>query len=167
VTSVSDVYDKLSEASDRIHELHMDLGTTNDLLGQILDMSKRTVDTLVTGFSELDKRVDTTNAILERVSIQTETVICNVAHVNQQTCESLNELHWQTALSRDELTVLEGQLSVAEAAYPAAGLAYEREREVAIKLAECCPLPEPEPICSYEACADPGPYTSRNDDRPR
>lgn len=167
MTSVSDVYDKLSEASDRIHELHSDLTMTNDLLGQMVDTGRKTLDALVTGFSELDKRVDRSNLILERVSQQTDAVICNVAHINQQACQSLNELHWQTSIARDSLKSLEGQLTVTMAAFPAAGIAYERDRDMRTKLDECCPPPEPEPICRYEPCSHPGPFSSTEQDRPR
>jgi hypothetical protein len=158
VTTVGDVYDKLTEASDRIKTLHDDMTAANDFLKQLVDLGHKTVDTLDQGFAVLEARADITNAALTNLSAQTATVICNLVQVSRHTCDSLNELHWQTDLDRQGLHAMLGELAVLEGAYPAAALEYQRMEANRQALEACCPPEAPTPICREEPCDDPGPY---------
>ena len=87
------------------------------------------------------------NELLARLSAKLDTAICVLEHVSRNTCETLNEVHEQTALQ----TAL---IECKEACAPCPPKALPCAETVPPKRAAsvCCEVVEHEPYCQYEPC---------------
>jgi len=88
------------------------------------------------------------NEVLARLSTKLDTAICILEHISKNTCETLNEVHEQTAL---QSVLVECKALCAPPqpkALPCAGKPplTHHERQ------DCCEAEKPEPYCKYEPC---------------
>src|SRR5712692_7288339 len=146
--SIDDVFNELQK-------INMSLQTVQGELTQINT-------TLNTGFSNVLQGMQTlvtletySDQALAHLSEQSDTIICILEKISQQTCAQLNEAHTQTglqsAIQKDSATLLE----LYKFAHPAAALEFERLEHLRKQLAKCCPPSEPEPFCTYQPCEAP------------
>jgi hypothetical protein len=100
--------------------------------------------------------------LLFHLTQQTDTMICALEHISQNTCGILTQVTFQTQLQtriRDDNDALR---DIAEGAYPAGTL--ERDRLAALReqIERCCPPDKPLPACSYVPCPRPQPVETPN-----
>ena len=112
---------------------------------RLLDAIQRTLQT------ELSVKNFQTE-VLTQLLRQQEIIVCWIESISRQTCSSLNEANYQTALQRSIRDALTALLEIGKAAHPAAALEFERMRELNRRIEECCPPEEPPPICQPQPC---------------
>jgi septation ring formation regulator EzrA len=157
MASVSDVYDKIVEANDRLGTVHNDLDQANTQLTTIIDVLQLFLTTLEKGFADVTSAQAVTNSSLHHLNRQTDTVICSLEHVSRNTCGIWTEANWQTPLQREMQAAAQGLLEISESVHADAALERRRLAGIRTELEECCPPEEPRPICTYEPCPAPPP----------
>jgi len=95
--------------------------------------------------------------LLFHLTRQTDTMICALEHISQNTCAILTQTTIQTELQKKIRDDADGLLSIAESTYPAAALERGRLAALQAEIWKCCP-PEPiPPACTYAPCPKPEP----------
>jgi hypothetical protein len=80
---------------------------------------------------------------------------CHLEQIARNSCQSLNELHWQTALQRSMSHDLARLLAIAEAKDPAIARQLDELARLRSRVEECCPPKDHErPICEYRPCGE-------------
>jgi hypothetical protein len=97
--------------------------------------------------------------ILFHLSQQTDTMICSLEHISQNTCAILTQSTIQTRLQTKMGDDLGGLLAIAQSAHPAAALERERLAALQVEIRRCCPPPTEPPACTYEPCPKPRPIS--------
>jgi|SRR2546423_7521542 (p)ppGpp synthase/HD superfamily hydrolase len=87
---------------------------------------------------------------------QNVTIICNLEKISKQTCELVNQSVRQTAAQESMAATLGGMKQLYELANPEAAVEQGRLEGLRHQIEECCPPAQPEPVCTYEPCKDPG-----------
>ena len=97
------------------------------------------------------------NQLLGNITNFLEVMICQLEKISRQTCESVNELHWQTGLQKSLLQDISLILEIYKSKNPEAILRIKELEELKKKIEECCPdcKEKEKPICCYEPCEKP------------
>jgi hypothetical protein len=93
--------------------------------------------------------------LLHHLTKQTDTMICALEHISENTCAIHSEAVIQSRLQTEMRDDVDGLLSIASAAYPAAALERDRLAELQAEIQRCCPPEVPPPACTYRPCAKP------------
>ena len=94
---------------------------SNELLRQLLEQSKYQ------------------NQILGNITNSLATMICQLEKISRQTCQSVNELHWQTELQKSLLRDISMILEVYKTKNPDAVQRINQLEELKKKIEKCCP----------------------------
>lgn len=164
MASINDVFNELTTVNANLGLLHADgIAQTN-----ATDQVRSSVDGLdadvKAGFSATLNALHTIALVdIEAVKLlfhltqQADTMICALEHISKNTCGILTQSTIQTQL-QTRLTADADLLRViAQAAYPAAALEYERLAQLRAQVERCCPPQTPAPACNYEPCPSPKP----------
>ena len=114
---------------------------------------------LVLANTKLDELVTQLDGVRERFDFalqQNVTIICNLEKISKQTCELVNQSVRQTAAQESMAATLAGMKQLYELANPEAAVEQGRLEGLRHQIEECCPPPQPDPVCKYEPCKDPG-----------
>ena len=114
------------------------------------------------GFTATVGRLDVlTNVEIEAAKLlfhqtrQLDAIMCMLDQISRNTCSILNELDAQTQLQISMAQDMAAMRYLAEAGNPAAALDLSRHEAMHDEMEKCCPSPEPEPPCRYDACMRP------------
>lgn len=124
------------------------MASLDDAYNQLVAANTKLGD-LIAGVHELRDRFDFELQ-------QNITIICNLEKISKQTCELVNQSVRQTAAQESMAATLAGMKQLYELANPDAAVEQGRLEGLRHQIEECCPPPQPEPVCSYEPCKDPG-----------
>lgn len=124
------------------------MASLDDAFNQLVAANSKLAD-LMAGVHELRDRFDFELQ-------QNVTIICNLEKISKQTCELVNQSVRQTAAQESMAASLTGMKQLYELANPAAAVEQGRLDDLRREVEECCPPPQPEPVCAYEPCDDPG-----------
>ena len=106
-----------------------------DLLKQLLEQSKYQ------------------NQLLGNITNFLEVMICQLEKISKQTCQSLNELHWQTDLQKSFLKDISLILEIYKTKHPESVSRINELEELKKKIEKCCPEEKEEKDkCVYEPC---------------
>ena len=94
-------------------------------------------------------------------------MICQLEKISKQTCQSVNELHWQTDIQKSLLKDISFIVEIYKQQHPDAILKIKELEELKAKLEKCCPSKEKErPDCKYKSCIpDTGPERGSNNSK--
>ncbi len=102
------------------------------------------------------------NQLLGNITNFLEVMICQLEKISKQTCQSVNELHWQTDLQTSLLKDISLILEIYKTKNPDAVLRIKELEELKKKIEECCPEKKEEKCkCDYEPC------DKKDDDKPK
>ena len=171
MASINDVFNQLVTVNATLNTIgaNISAGTaaTNAVKGSVDQLDTD----LKAGFSQTASALNTAVSLLNAIAAidiegvkllwhltqQTDTMICALEHISQNTCAILTQTTIQTGLQTKIRDDADGLLSIAESAYPAAALERERLAALQAQIEKCCP-PEPvPPACTYAACPQPKP----------
>ena len=106
-------------------------------------------------------RTDRNSRLIEASSStsaqQTDTMICALEHISQNTCGILTQVTIQTQLQKRIRDDADALRDIAESAYPSVALERQRLAKLRAQVERCCPPEEPRPACTYEPCPQPKP----------
>jgi hypothetical protein len=162
--SINDVFNQLVACNANLSQIHADGVAETTATTQV----KASVDQLDTdlkaGFSATVQALNIIAAIdIEAIKLlfhltqQTDTMICALEHISQNTCAILTQVTIQTQLQtrlRDDADALR---DIAEAAYPQAALEGEKLAALRAQIERCCPPQVSPPACTYQPCPQPKP----------
>lgn len=93
------------------------------------------------------------NQLLGNITNFLEVMICQLEKISKQTCESVNELHWQTDLQKSLLKDISLILEIYKTKNPESVLRIKELEELKKKIEECCPEKKDDDAkCKYEPC---------------
>jgi hypothetical protein len=148
--SIDDVFNELQKINTNLQTVEGELTQINTTLSTGFSNVLQSMQTLITLEIYSDQALD-------HLSKQSDTIICILEKISQQSCAQLNEAHTQTglqtAIQKSSATLLE----LYKFTNPAAALEFERLEHLRKQLEECCPPSKPEPFCAYEPCEAPPP----------
>lgn len=146
MASINDVYNELVAVNSLLNQIHADGVAEVNATNQV----RASVDTVAQiNVAEVN--------LLFHLTQQTDTMICSLEQIAQNTCAILNQVTIQTRFQermRDDLDTLR---AIAETAYPGAALERHRFEVLQAEIERCCPPEQPEPACTYEPCPRPRP----------
>jgi len=90
--------------------------------------------------------------VLTQILTQLGVIACSLEQISKQTCESLNEAHYQTDLQKSIREYLNLIVDLYKTAHAAAAVEVDRLRELNKRIEECCPVEGPKPICEHIPC---------------
>lgn len=173
MASINDVFNQLVAVNGKLDQLHTDSVTETAATNQVKARVDNLDNDVKAGFASTVAALNTIAAIqtaaaelLFHLTQQTDTMICALEHISQNTCAILTQVTIQTGLQkeiRDDADVIR---DVAEAAYPAAVLSRSRLKELQGQIERCCPPPQTPPACTYQPCPHPKPADRPNLPRP-
>ncbi len=167
--SIDDVYNQLVTVNGRLQQINNSMVSLNSTSDKLLTCCnengsrlKQILDSLNAGFANLSQGVLNmiqqqlfTNFVLVHLSAQTDTVICNLEKISEQTCGLLSEAHIQTGLQTEIRETSAAMMEMFKTVHPDAAVEFERREDLNNKILECCPPPEAKPLCTYEPCKAP------------
>lgn len=162
--NIQDVYNQLVACNANLNQIHTDevaeINTTTQVKGSVDNLD----NDVKAGFAATVQALNTIAAIdIETVKLlfhltqQTDTMICALEHISQNTCAILSQVTIQTQLQtriRDDADALR---DIAEAAHPETTLAREKYAELRAQIERCCPPQVSAPACTYQPCSQPKP----------
>jgi hypothetical protein len=162
--SINDVFNQLVAVNATLGQIHADGIAETNATTQV----KASVDNLdndvKAGFAATVQALNTIALIdIEAVKLlfhltqQTDTMICALEHISQNTCGILTQVTIQTQLQtriRDDEDALR---DIAEAAYPQAVVGREKLAALRAEVERCCPPAVTPPACTYQPCLQPKP----------
>ncbi len=94
------------------------------------------------------------NQLLGNITNFLEVMICQLEKISKQTCESVNELHWQTGLQKSLLQDISLILEIYKSKNPESVVRIKELEELKKKIEQCCPdgKEKEKPKCCYEPC---------------
>ncbi|CAN5254013.1 hypothetical protein BH20BAC1_BH20BAC1_02690 [soil metagenome] len=94
------------------------------------------------------------NQLLGNITNFLEVMSCQLEKISRQSCESLNELHWQTEMQKSLLKDITFILEIYKSKNPEAVSRIKELEELKKKIEECCPgdKEKEKRICKYEPC---------------
>jgi hypothetical protein len=95
--------------------------------------------------------------LLFHLAQQTDTMICALEHISENTCGILTQVTIQTELQKRIRDDADALRDLAESAYPGATVEQQRLAALRAEVERCCPPEEPKPACTYEPCPQPRP----------
>ena len=166
MATIDDFYNQIETVNNNLAQIDADTKSLINLVDSCCnktnDNLSKIIDTLNAGFGNLSQGIQNiivqqlfTNQALKHLTEQTDTVICYLEQISKQTCELLNEAHVQTGLQtiiKDSTTTL---LEFYKTVHPEATLEWERRNDLQQQILECCPPPNPEPVCRFQPCEEP------------
>jgi hypothetical protein len=188
MASAEDILNAVNASNGKLDQLHTDVtaGTnaTNSVRTAVVDLRTHLdagFTVLSQGQAVLAALLGQTATVLEHISQQDDTIICELDKIARTTCELLNEAAIQTRTQlqmRDSLSDLAFMYATAN---PASALELQRAKEAATRMDQCCPPEQPAPPCRYEECDRPErlrpskidvetpdyPYQGKEADQPR
>lgn len=155
--TVGDVFNQLVLVNGKLDNIDTNTfgqaNAINNLDGDVNKGFKATVDML-----KIIAQIDTEAVkLLFHLTQQTDTMICALEHISENTCEILTQAAIQTQLQtrlRDDADALR---DIAESAYPGAALERQRLAALRAEIEHCCPPEKPQPVCNYKPCFQPKP----------
>lgn len=93
--------------------------------------------------------------LLFHLTQQTDTMICALEHISQNTCAILTQSALQTRLQTRMADDLDALVAIGQSAFPAAALESERLAALRAQVERCCPPEQSPPACTYEPCPKP------------
>jgi len=113
--------------------------------------------------SEESRHMELLEKLLEQSTYQThllgstinllELMACQLENISKQTCQSVNELHWQTKIQKSLHKDISYLLEIYKHEHPEAVLRIQELEELKKKVEECCPPKKKKKrICKYEPC---------------
>jgi len=153
--TVGDVFNQLVLVNGKLDQIDTNTfgqaNAINNLDGDLTDGFKATVDALKT-IAQIDVEAV---KLLFYLTQQTDTMICALEHISQNTCAILTQVTIQTQLQttlRDDARALR---DIGESAYPSAAVERHRLADLRADIERFCPPEQPKPACTYEPCDKP------------
>ena len=171
MASINDVYNQLVTVNATLSSIGADINAGTSATDAVKVSVNQLDNDLNTGFSStvnaLNSVVSALNTLatidVEGVKLlyyltqQTDTMICALEHVSQNTCAILTQTTIQTGLQSAIRADADGLLAIAQSAYPAAALERERLLALQAEIWRCCPPVTQPPACTYQPCPKPRP----------
>lgn len=166
MASISEVYDELQSANDKLDTLHADLQQVLNRL-QTIQTEVTTgfggvIGTLNVGFAALTKGAQGlialqsfANDVLLHHSKQNDTIICILENISKNTCNLEAEAHLQTGLQISIEKKVSLQTEISKTVNAAVALELERMEALRRQIEECCPPTQEPPACTYVPCDAP------------
>ncbi len=155
--SLNDFFTQIQQVNANLQQLNADLQTIHADEQQVHADLGVVDSTLKKGFSDLVSLQTYADLALDHLAKQNDTIICILEKISQNACTLVNqgdlEVRYEESI-RDSAASLKDMY---ETVHPDAALVLERASAARRELLECCPSPEPKPVCSYEPCRTPGP----------
>ena len=114
---------------------------------------------LLWGFQQLVTLGQYTNQALFENDQQNDTMICILEHISQNTCGIVDEAHTQTGLQKSISHAVRKLADLYANSHAEAELAREERERLQDEIEKCCPPKPPEPVCVYQPCPAPPPFT--------
>ncbi len=150
-TNTSNTAQNTGETAATAKDIRSELQTTNARLAGIDFTLKLGFSNLGQGLFAISELHKVTNAILNHHSKQNDTIICLLENSNELLCGITRKITKQLELSEATLVSVRRTEGIQERVNGEQAVAYDRNRELTVKVEECCPPPEPQP----EPCPDP------------
>lgn len=169
MATINDVYNQLVTVNATLSSINADVnaGTvaTTAVKTEVQQLDTDLKDGFAATTAALASAVTALNAIwtidyasaqlLSQLTQQTDTIICALEHISQNTCALLTQSTIQTTLQTEIRKDAHALVSIAEVAYPAGALDSRRLTELEAQIHKCCPADIPPPACTYEPCPKP------------
>lgn len=171
MASINDVYNQLVTANATLSQIGADVNAGTTATNAVSTRVNQLDTDLKAGFASTVSALNTiasalntlTSVEVEGVKLlyyltqQTNTMICALEHISQNTCGILTQTTIQTSLQTRICEDADAVLAIAQSAFPAAALERERFAALQAEIRRCCPPPVPPPACTYEPCPKPVP----------
>jgi hypothetical protein len=164
MASINDVFNELQTVNNNLTLLHTDNVAETNAVNQVNTSIGTLTAAVNTGFSQtvnaltvLAQIEEAMARLLFHLTQQTDTMICALEHVSQNTCGILTQTTIQTRLQTEMAGDLQDLKEVTEIAYPAAAVEHAKLAQLKAEIERCCPPEVPPPACTYEPCPAPRP----------
>ena len=164
MANINDVYNQLVTVNATLSAIGADVNAGTTATNKVKASVDQLDGDLKAGFAQANAALGAIEAIeiesvklLFQLSQQTDTMICALEHISQNTCALLTQSVLQTALQSRMADDLDKLLAIGQSAYPAAALEGERLAAIMAEVHRCCPPELPPPACTYEPCPKPRP----------
>lgn len=93
--------------------------------------------------------------LLFHLTQQSDTIICILENIAQNTCSLVTQSTIQTRLQQKMAEDLDMIRDIAMSAHPEGALAIAKLAELRAQVERCCPPEQPQPACTYRPCPAP------------
>lgn len=164
MASINDVFNELQAVNGNLGLIHAD-GIAQTNASNTINNSVNVLDGDVkAGFAATVNALQVIATIdiaavklLFHLTQQTDTMICALEHMSQNTCGILTQATIQTRLQQSMADDLHSASEILKLAYPAAALELDALAKLRAEVERCCPPKEQPPACTYEPCRAPRP----------
>jgi len=161
MASINDVFNAVNKVNTTLWTLISDEITATNNVKTSVD--KLDVD-VNNGFNGTQAQLKTIAQIdvviaqlLFHLTQQTDTMICALQQISQNTCGILTQTTLQTALQERLAHDADIILKIEETAHPEASMEVHRFAAIKAQVEKCCPPAVVPPACTYQACPAPKP----------
>lgn len=164
MASINDVFNELQTVNNTLTQLHADNVAETNAINTVNTSVGTLTNAVHTGFTQTIGAM----AVLAQIQIdmakllfhltqQTDTMICTLEHISQNTCGILTQSTIQTRLQTQMAGDLHALRELTEFANPAAAVEQAKLAKLKAEIERCCPPEVPPPACTYQPCPAPRP----------
>ena len=157
MASINDLDTKLGTIINSLNQLHADNVAEISAINQVNSSIGTLTNDVTAGFSVMAQIETAMAKLLFHLTQQTDTMICALEHISQNTCGILTQTTIQTRLQTQMSGDLQALRDLTEFANPAAAVEQAKLAKLKAEIERCCPPEVPPPACTYQRCPAPRP----------
>ena len=164
MASINDVFNELQAVNSNLGLIHADGIAQTNATVQVKSAVDNLDNDLKAGFAATVNALQIIAKIeIEAVKLlfhltqQSDSMICALEHISQNTCGILTQTTIQTRLQTGIAKDADVIRGIAEDAYPQAALEQTRLAKLRAEVEHCCPPRTPPDACVYAPCLSPKP----------